>query len=140
MKDKPTTITYRVPYADTDQMGVVYYANYLIYFERFRNELLRQTGIPYREWEERGVILPVVEACCRYRGSARYDDILTISGVASPLTATRIRIDYRVCRESDLLTEGHTIHACLNKDGRPIRVPKELLGGRQQRAEVRIQK
>ncbi len=127
MNGKPVAISYRVPYADTDRMGVVYYANYLVYFERLRNELLRQTGTPYREWEERGIILPVVEACCRYRVPAGYDDILSISGTASLASATRIRIDYRICREGELLAEGHTVHACLNKSGRPTRVPKGLL-------------
>jgi len=126
MDGEPTSITYRVPYADTDRMGVVYYANYLVYFERLRNELLRRTGTSYRQWEESGIMLPVVEAACRYRGPAHYDDILTVSGEASPVKATRIRIDYRVRRGEELLAEGHTIHACL-KDGRPARVPEGLL-------------
>ncbi len=121
------TVTYRVPYADTDQMGVVYYANYLVYFERFRNELLRRTGISYRQWEERGIVLPVVEVFCRYRSSARYDDILTVSGGVRPLGRTRIRIDYLVRRGDIPLAEGHTIHACLNRSGRPIRIPDGLL-------------
>jgi len=127
MNEDPVTITYRVPYADTDQMGIVYYANYLVYFERFRNELLRRTGSSYREWEERGILLPVVKACCRYRAPARYDDILTFSGRVYPFKQTRIRIDYRVLREGALLAEGHTIHACLNRSGRPTRVPEGLL-------------
>lgn len=128
MGGEPVTVTYRVPYADTDQMGVVYYANYLVYFERFRNELLRRTGSSYRDWEERGILLPVIEACCRYRSPARYDDILTVSGGVSPVTRTRIRIDCRVSRGETLLAEGYTIHACLNKSSRPVRVPEELLG------------
>jgi acyl-CoA thioester hydrolase len=128
MDGETTSITYRVPYADTDRMGIVYYANYLVYFERLRNELLRRTGTSYRQWEESGIMLPVVEAVCRYRAPAHYDDILTVSGGASPVKATRIRIDYRVRRGEELLAEGYTIHACL-KDGRPARVPKGLLGG-----------
>ncbi len=123
----PVAITYRVPYADTDRMGVVYYANYLVYFERLRNELLRRTGSSYREWEERGLSLPVVEAACRYRVPAHYDDVLTISGRAERFTGTRIRIDYRVGRGETILAEGHTIHACLGRNGRPIRVPEGLL-------------
>ena len=128
MNAETATITYRVPYADTDRMGVVYYANYLVYFERLRNELLRRTGTSYREWEERGIMLPVVEAFCRYRAPAGYDDILTVSGEVSPVKATRIRIDYRVFREENLLAEGYTIHACLDKNGRPSRIPEGLLG------------
>ena len=68
---------YRVPYADTDQMGVVYYANYLEYFERSRTEMLRAAGLPYSELEKKGIILPVSEAYCKYLGPARYDDLPT---------------------------------------------------------------
>jgi len=141
MGDKPVTISYRVPYADTDQMGVVYYANYLIYFERFRNELLRRTGVSYREWEEKGIALPVIEACCRYRAPARYDDVLTVGGGISPVKGTRIRIDYRVLRGETLLAEGYTVHACLNRAGRPVRIPAGLLegGGGIQNTEFRSQ-
>jgi len=121
-----TTITYRVPYADTDQMGFVYYANYLVYFERLRNELLRRSGTPYKEWEARGLLLPVIEAYCRYRAPAHYDDILTISGFISLGKGTRIRIDYEARRDDTLLAEGYTVHACLQRSGRPTRVPEEL--------------
>ncbi len=122
-----TTITYQVPYADTDQMGFVYYANYLIYFERLRNELLRMSGTSYREWEAKGMLLPVVEAYCRYRAPAHYDDLLTISGRLSMGKGTRIRIDYEVYLDNTILAEGYTVHACLNRSGRPIRVPEELI-------------
>ena len=121
-----TTITYRVPYADTDQMGFVYYANYLVYFERLRNELLREGGTAYKEWEARGILLPVIEAYCRYRAPAHYDDILTISGHLSLAKGTRIRIDYEVDRDKVILAEGYTVHACLKSSGRPTRVPEEL--------------
>ena len=70
-------MSYRVPYADTDQMGVVYYANYLEYFERSRTEMLREAGLSYSEMEKMGYFLPVSEAYCKYSGSARYDDLLT---------------------------------------------------------------
>ena len=82
-----TTIPYRVPYADTDQMGIVYYANYFVYFERLRNELLRATGVPYRVWEERGLRLPVVEAHAAYIAPARYDDLLEIPQMAADIEA-----------------------------------------------------
>ncbi|MFH1037042.1 MAG: thioesterase family protein [PVC group bacterium] len=121
-----TTISYRVPYADTDQMGVVYYANYLVYFERLRNELLRQTGTPYRAWEEKGVMLPVVEACCRYRAPAHYDDLLTISGRISRSRGSRLRIEYEVRTGGAILADGYTVHACLKRSGRPTRIPAEL--------------
>ena len=122
-----TRITYRVPYADTDQMGFVYYANYLVYFERLRNELLRKTGTNYREWEAKGILLPVVEAYCRYRASAHYDDLLTISGWLSLSKGSRLRIDYEVTRDELVLAEGYTVHACLKTSGRPVRLPEEFL-------------
>ena len=121
-----TRISYRVPYADTDQMGVVYYANYLVYFERLRSELLRQAGLPYGELEKAGLALPVIEAVCRYKSPARYDELVEISGRVEEVKGARIRIACQVSREGVLLVEGHTVHACVNKEGRPIRAPKEL--------------
>jgi len=122
-----TRISYRVPYADTDKMGVVYYANYLVYFERLRNELLREAGLPYLELEKTGLALPVVEAVCHYKGPARYDDLLELSGCIDEVKGARVKIVCAVSRDGELLVEGHTIHACVNKDGRPIRAPKEIL-------------
>ncbi len=119
-------IDYRVPYADTDQMGVVYYANHLVYFERLRNELLRRGGLTYKEWEARGLTLPVVEAYCRYRSPARYDDLLTVAGWVASASGARIRIEYRLTRDDILLAEGYTVHACLSSASRPLRLPEEL--------------
>lgn len=121
-----TEMSYRVPYADTDQMGVVYYANYLVYFERVRNEVLRQANLPYTELEHQGIMLPVVEAHCEYKNSARYDDLLTISGWVEEIRGVRIRMACKVTRDEELLVQGHTVHACVNSDGRPVRVPPEL--------------
>ena len=128
-KDGQTSITYRVPYADTDQMGVVYYANYLVYFERLRNELLRRRGMTYKALEEEGFFLPVVEAWCKYREPARYDDLLRIRGWIEPHSRTRIKICCRVEREEELLAEGYTVHACINRRGRPERIPSRLVHG-----------
>ena len=122
-----TSIEYRVPYADTDQMKVVYYANYLVYFERLRNELLRDTGFTYFQMEESGLALPVIEAVCRYKASAKYDDLLTISGWVSEIRGVRVTICCEVRRGEELLVSGHTIHACIDiKTGRPCRVPEKL--------------
>ncbi len=123
---KETTISYRVPYADTDQMGVVYYANYLVYFERVRSELLREAGMPYGELEKAGLALPVIEAVCRYKSPARYDELVSISGHVEEVKGARIKIACSVSRDGEVLAEGHTVHACVNKEGRPIRAPKEL--------------
>jgi acyl-CoA thioester hydrolase len=119
----------RVRYADTDRMGVVYYANYLVWFEVGRTEWLRDTGWSYREMEEAGVSLPVIEAHCEYRQPARYDDEIDISTAATVLTPVRIRFDYEARRAADetLAAAGHTIHAALGADGRPRRLPSRVL-------------
>ncbi len=124
-----TIMEYRVPYADTDQMGVVYYANYFVYFERARNELLREHGIPYAELEEKhGVALPVVESYCRHKRPAKYDDILHISAWVDSASGPRVTIYCEVRREGALLASGHTVHACVDMaTGRPARsAPKSL--------------
>ena len=122
-----TSIEYRVPYADTDQMKVVYYANYFVYFERLRNELLRDSECTYYQMEENGFALPVIEAVCHYKSSAKYDDLLTISGWVSEVKGVRVTIQCEVRRGEELLVSGHTIHACIDiKTGRPCRVPETL--------------
>ncbi len=126
MSRKLTEIDYRVPYADTDRMGVVYYANYLVYFERLRTELLREAGLPYIELEKNGIMLPVIEAVCNYKASAGYDDLLRIKGYVAELRGPRIKIVCQVWKDSVLLAEGHTVHACVNAQGRPVRPPEAL--------------
>ena len=122
-----TSIEYRVPFADTDQMKVVYYANYLVYFERLRNELLRNSDCTYYQMEENGFALPVIEAVCHYKASAKYDDLLTISGWVSEIKGVRVTIECEVRRGEELLVSGHTVHACIDmKTGRPCKVPENL--------------
>ena len=122
-----TTIQYRVPYADTDQMGVVYYANYLVYFERLRSELLRESSASYREVEANGIMLPVVEALCRYKSPARYDDMLEISGWIEELKGPRLKICCEVRRDGELLAEGHTVHVFVDmRTRRPVRPPSSF--------------
>jgi acyl-CoA thioester hydrolase len=123
----------RVRYADTDQMGVVYYANYLVWFEIGRTEWLRDAGWNYREMEETGVSLPVIEAHCEYRQPARYDDEIEIRTTATALTPARLRFEYRAIRTSGstLVAEGHTVHAAVGPNGRPCRLPtrvRDLIG------------
>jgi acyl-CoA thioester hydrolase len=119
----------RVRYADTDRMGVAYYANYLVWFEVGRTEWLRESGWTYREMEEGGVSLPVIEAHCEYRMPARYDDEIEISTAATVLSQVRIRFDYeaRLTGTSALAAAGHTVHASLGVDGRPRRLPARVL-------------
>jgi acyl-CoA thioester hydrolase len=113
----PVTTEVRVRYAETDQMGVVYYANYLVWFEIGRVELLRSLGLAYSQLEtEHECILPVVDASCRYRSPARYDDEILIETRPALLRGSVIKFGYRILRkahdgeESKLLAEGETVH------------------------------
>jgi acyl-CoA thioester hydrolase len=119
---------HRVLYGDTDQMGVVYYANYLRFFEGARNEWIRGLGITYRQIEERGLMLPVYEASLNYLRPARYDDLLDIP-VTVTNTRVRIRFEYKVhlAKDGAVLALGHTVHVVVGKDGRPTRAPEWLL-------------
>ena len=123
----------RVRYADTDQMGVVYYANYMVWFEVARTEWLRDAGWTYRDMEEQGIALPVIEAHCEYRQPARYDDEVELRTTGTLITPVRIKFDYEVRRDGTVpLASGHTVHAAIGKDGRPCRLPgrlRELLNG-----------
>jgi acyl-CoA thioester hydrolase len=107
-------------------MGVVYYANYLVWFEVGRTDLLRERGWSYREMESDGYSLPVVEAACEYRRPARYDDELEVRTTGALLSPVRVRFDYRIVRTGDetMLAEGHTVHASLDSQGRPRRLPE----------------
>jgi acyl-CoA thioester hydrolase len=113
----PVTTELRVRYAETDQMHIVYYANYLVWFEIGRVEVLRTLGLSYRDLEvEHGCILPVVEATCRYRAPALYDDEILIETRPSLLRGSVIKFGYRILRkaaedeEPKLLAEGETVH------------------------------
>jgi acyl-CoA thioester hydrolase len=113
----PVTTQVRVRYAETDQMGIVYYANYLVWFELGRVELLRSLGLTYSRLEtEHGCILPVVDARCRYRAPARYDDEILIETRADTLRGSVIKFAYRILRkaaeggEPTLLADGETVH------------------------------
>jgi acyl-CoA thioester hydrolase len=120
--------TVRVRYAETDKMGVAYHANYLVWFEVGRTDLLRSLGWTYREMEESGVMLPVIEAHCEYRQASRYDDELEIRTEGRLLSQVRIQFDYQVVRRADEVTtaKGRTIHAALDADRRPCRLPGRL--------------
>jgi len=124
----PVTSRVRVRYAETDQMGIVYYANYFVWFEVGRTDLLRHAGWSYREMETDGIVLPVVEAHCEYRQSARYDDELEIKTTGAQLSSVRVRFDYEVVRTSDVavLAAGHTVHASLDRTGKPQRLPERI--------------
>jgi acyl-CoA thioester hydrolase len=107
-------------------MGIVYYANYFVWFEVGRTDLLRAEGWSYREMEHDGVALPVIEARCEYRQSAVYDDELEIRTSGNLLSPVRLEFDYEVFRPADgaLIASGKTVHAALDRDGRPCRLPE----------------
>jgi acyl-CoA thioester hydrolase len=118
----------RVIYGDTDQMGVVYYANYLRYFEAARNEFIRAKGLRYRDFEASyGLRLPVAEAGVTYRSPARYDDVITVEIALAEARRASARFGYRIVRGDELLATGFTVHACIDLEGRVQRMPKELL-------------
>jgi acyl-CoA thioester hydrolase len=120
----------RVIYGDTDQMGVVYYANYFRYFEFGRSEYFRAHGGSYAEVERAGLQLPVVEASCRYKAPARYDDMLAIQVSVEQVRGASIVFTYELFREGEprtLLCTGRTLHACVSReDQRPTRLPESL--------------
>lgn len=110
----------RVRYADTDAMGVVYHANYLIWFEVGRGDYMRETGIPYTQFEARGIFVPVVDAQLHYKASGRYDEVLLVETRVAELSPAKVKFGYQIRREADgqLLCEGHTVHAFVT-GGRP---------------------
>lgn len=118
----------RVRYAETDKMGIVYYANYFIWFEVGRTDLLRDSGWSYRDLEAEGIRLPVVDAHCAYRQPARYDDELEIRTTGTLASPVRLEFNYEIIRLADgaLLSTGRTVHAALDADGRPCRLPDKL--------------
>jgi acyl-CoA thioester hydrolase len=115
----------RVRYAETDQMGVAHHANYLVWMEAARTELMREHGLSYRDLEERGYLLPVREAVCRYRRALRYDDVAVVEARILELGGASIRIGYRILLEGDgsLAAEGYTLHPFTDRSHRVVRVP-----------------
>jgi len=119
----------RVLYADTDAGGVVYYANYLHFFEQGRTEFMRELVTPYSTLEAGGYILPVVESYIRYKASARYDDLLVIETSLAEVRAVSCRFHCRIIRESDtkLLAKGYTVHAVVDRSGKLAKLPEDLV-------------
>jgi acyl-CoA thioester hydrolase len=118
----------RVRYAETDRMGYLHHAQYLVYFEQARTELLRRQGVSYREIEDQGYFLVVVKFECRYRKPARYDDVLRVRTTLVRTTAVRVEHRYEVFRDDDLLAEATSTLACVDRDGRLQALPPILRG------------
>src|SRR5437016_5052945 len=124
-----SSITLRVNYSETDQMGVVYHANYLIWFDRARTELMRETGLTYKELEQQGVYLAVSEVNVRYRAAARYDDLVRVRCWVRELASRRVTFGYAVERAGtdDLLATGETSLISLTHQHTLTRMPQHVL-------------
>ena len=116
----------RVIFGDTDQLGVVYYANYLRYFEAARAGYLRSLGSGQKDLERWGLALPVVEAHCRYLRPAHYEDLLDVEVDVTELRGASLRFQYEIRRGNDVLAKGYTVHACIDTAGKPRRMPPQL--------------
>ncbi len=118
---------YRVPYADTDQMGIVYHANYLVYFERSRSEMLRDVGMTYRDLEQSGLFLAVTRAVCNYHRGACYDDLLEIRSTVSEVRKASLSISSEIYRGEERLTDGCITLAAISAQRKPRRLPESFL-------------
>jgi acyl-CoA thioester hydrolase len=125
-----TTTTVRVRYAETDQMGVAYHANYFVWFEVARCEWLRGQGTSYRDLEATGIRLPVIHAHCDYREPGRYDDEIDLRVRATLVSGVRVAFEYEAVRRAGgaVLATGRTVHAAINDGGRPCRLPERIRG------------
>ena len=130
MSDEPRVsgdTAIRVRYAETDRMGLLHHANYIVYFEMGRTELLRERGISYRDIEDSGHLLVVIEVGCKFKRPAYYDDLLTLRTTVERVTHVKIVHRYEVFRDGVLLAEGHSTLACVDREGKPQALPDTLL-------------
>ena len=121
-------IQIRVRYAETDRMGLLHHANYLVYFEQARTELLRAQGIAYKDLEDQGFLLVLTRVQVRYRSPARYDDVLTIRTTVVRTTLVKIEHRYEVLRDGMVLAEGETTLGCVDRNGKVQALPPFLQG------------
>jgi len=123
-------LTVRVRYAETDRMGLLHHANYFVYFEMGRTELLRERGLSYRDIEDAGHYLVIVDLSCKFKKPAYYDDLLTLRTTVARMTHVKIVHTYQVFRDGQLLAEGQSTLACVDREGRPQALPEILAGSR----------
>jgi len=121
-------IQIRVRYAETDRMGLLHHANYLVYFEQGRTELLRSQGFAYKDLEDQGYLLVLTKVQVRYRSPARYDDLLTLRTTVVRTTLVKIEHRYELLRDGLVLAEGETTLGCVDRDGKVQQLPKFLQG------------
>ncbi|WHH60465.1 thioesterase family protein [Petroclostridium sp. X23] len=131
----------KVRYVETDQMGIVHHSNYYPWFEVGRTEFFEQTGLPYAEIEQQGVLFPLIKSSCTYKEGAKYQDELTIKTWIQELSGAKGTFQYEVVRDRDgkIIAEGKTVHAFVNKAFRPINLKKvnPILWGRLQSLSMR---
>lgn len=122
------TFEIRVSYAETDQMGVVYYGNYLTWLERGRTELFRAAGFPYKEMEKKDLYLPVVEVNCVYKAPAFYDDLIVIATKVDTLGRSSMSFSYEIFRKESgqLIAQGLTRHCFINAKRKVVPIPEEI--------------
>jgi acyl-CoA thioester hydrolase len=125
---KSHEIEVRVRYAETDRMGFLHHANFFVYFEMGRTELGRQFGFSYREMEDAGLFLVVVDLECKYKRPAHYDDLLTIRTTVERVTHVKVVHRYDVLRDGTLLAVGRSTLACVDRQGRAQKLPRALVG------------
>jgi acyl-CoA thioester hydrolase len=118
--------TVRVRYAETDRMGLLHHANYFVYFELARTEMLRSKGVSYREVEDSGHFLVIIDLGCKFKRPAYYDDLLTIRTTVARVTHVKIVHEYQVFRDGELLAQGHSTLACVDREGKPQALPAIL--------------
>lgn len=126
-------IQIRVRYAETDRMGLLHHANYLVYFEQARTELLRQQGVAYKNLEDQGFYLVIAKIEVKYKGPAHYDDVLTVRTTVTRTSPIRLEHKYEVFRDGALLCEGFTTLACVNAEGKLQALPDWLIAGKGER-------
>ncbi len=133
MKTRPCESQLRVRYAETDQMGVVYHSNFIIWFEVGRVDALRRLGFSYKQLEQQGYHLPVVDVRCRYKAPARYDDVITVRTTIRNVRNSMIHFHYEVLRaeHNELLAEGETVHFVIGNDGNKCPLPEDYFAALQ---------
>lgn len=119
-------IAIRVRYAETDRMGLLHHANYFVYFEMGRTELLRQRGFSYKDIEDSGFLLVIIDIGCKFKKPAYYDDLLILKTSVERVTHVKIVHKYEIFRDGTLLAEGHSTLACVDRDGKPQGLPESL--------------
>jgi len=116
----------RVRYQETDNMGVVYYANYLVWFEVARTEYLRSMGLVYKKLEEKGIYLMVASVSCKYKSPAKYDDTVTVETWIEDVKNTSLRFVYKLSVGERVIATGDSVHVFTDKNKKPVRIPEEI--------------